>query len=303
MIDAALRATVDGIARIALVGDRQIIDTLLGDCDGFDRIRVYDPKSSDRLERYSRAFHERRKHRGVTEKDAREAVRLPLNYAAMMVREGDADGTIGGAAATTADTVRAALQIIGKAPDADIVSSYFLMLLERPFDRPVVFADCGLVMQPDSLELANIAMASADSFRTLAGEAPRVAMLSFSTMGSVRAAAHESIERIRSAIRIVNERRPDIAIDGEIQFDAAVIPDVYARKAPDSVLEGRANVFVFPSLSAGNIGYKIAQRLGGATAIGPILQGLARPANDLSRGCSAEDIYQMIAITGAQAAS
>ncbi|MEP2139276.1 MAG: phosphate acyltransferase, partial [Erythrobacter sp.] len=179
--------------------------------------------------------------------------------------------------------------------------SYFLMLLDGR--RPVVFADCGLILHPTAEELASIAIASSASLNALTGLEPRVAMLSFSTKGSVPAGAHESLNRIATAVGLVQDRAPDLLIDGELQFDAAMVPDVAARKAPGSPIEGAANVFVFPSLSAGNIGYKIAQRLGGAIALGPILQGLAKPANDLSRGCTAEDVTQMIAITGAQASA
>lgn len=236
----------------------------------------------------------------MTEERSLDTMQSDLGFAAMMVRNGDADGTIGGAVDTTADTVRAALQIIGRAPGVAVVSSCFLMILREPFDRPVAFADCGLIMQPTSEELASIAMATVDTFSALTGQAPRVAMLSFSTMGSVNPAAHESIERIRMAADLVRADRADLAIDGEIQFDAAIVPEIAAKKAPSFQLAGDANIFVFPSLSAGNIGYKIAQRIGGAVALGPILQGLSHPANDLSRGCSSEDVYHMIAITCGQ---
>ncbi len=193
--------------------------------------------------------------------------------------------------------------MIGKAPGVDVVSSYFLMLLGPPHNRPVIFSDCGLILQPTAEELASIALASAESLTALTSLEPRVAFLSFSTKGSVPERAHESLERIQSALVAVRDRAPSLAVDGELQFDAAIVPDVAAQKAPRSPINGQANVFVFPSLSAGNIGYKIAQRLGGAVALGPILQGLARPANDLSRGASEDDIYQMIAVTGAQAAA
>ena len=196
--------------------------------------------------------------------------------------------------------MRVALQIIGKDPNVDTVSSYFLMLLDGT--RPIVFADCGLVIQPTAPELASIAIASAASLTAMTGLDPRVALLSFSTKGSVPKGAHESLARIDEALALIKARSPDLPVDGELQFDAAIVPDIAAQKAPDSTVAGDANVFVFPSLSAGNIGYKIAQRIGGATALGPILQGLAKPANDLSRGCSTEDVYQMIAITGAQTA-
>lgn len=289
MIEAAVRATEDGLARITLLGSTDV-----------PGVTCIDPVASDKLDAYAQAFFDLRKHKGVSIEAARKAVEAPLTYAAMMVRMGDADCTIGGAVETTSNVVRTALQIIGKAPGVDTVSSYFLMLL--PDGRPVIFADCGLILQPTAPELAAIAIASAGSLTALTGLDPKVAMLSFSTKGSVPQGAHESLGRIAEAMEIIRTRAPDLPVDGEFQFDAAFVPATAARKAPGSPVAGEANIFVFPSLSAGNIGYKIAERIGGATALGPILQGLAKPANDLSRGCSAEDVYQMIAITGAQAA-
>lgn len=303
IVEAAIKASKAGLARIHLVGSEEKISQLLQRGSADTGIEIHDPESSAKFKSYAAAYHELRKHKGVDPEAARKAMQSPLNFAAMMVRQGDADGTIGGAVATTADTVRAALQIIGRAPGVDVVSSYFLMLLAEPFSRPVIFADCGLIMQPTAPELASIAIASSQSLRALTGLEPRIALLSFSTMGSVPTHAHESLERIQSAKAIINERAPELIVDGELQLDAAIMPDVAAKKAPGSALNGDANIFVFPSLSAGNIGYKIAQRLGGATALGPILQGLAHPANDLSRGCTSDDVFQMIAITGAQAAA
>lgn len=290
IVEAAEKAVAEGLARVTTIGSA----TARG-------VNVIDPARSAKLDDYAHAFFELRKHKGVSEEGALAAVTSPLGFAAMMVREGDADGTVGGAVETTSNVVRTALQIIGKAKGVDTVSSYFLMLIEGG-SRPVIFADCGLVLQPTSEELASIAIASSQSLTALTGLAPKVAMLSFSTKGSVPQSAHESLGRIAEAVDLVKERAPDLPIDGELQFDAAIVPEVGAKKAPGSEVAGAANVFVFPSLSAGNIGYKIAQRIGGATALGPILQGLAKPANDLSRGCSAEDVFQMIAITGAQAA-
>lgn len=291
IIEAAVRATADGLARITLVGETNT-----------PGVTTINPEASPDRRRYAAALHKLREHKGMTAQAAERAVEAPMVFAAMMVREGDADGTISGAVETTSNVVRTALQVIGKAPGVDTVSSYFLMLLDGG-TRPVIFADCGLILQPNAAELASIAIASAGSLTALTGEVPRVAMLSFSTKGSVPEKAHESLPRIAEAMAMVKRKSPDLVIDGELQFDAAMVPDVAARKAPGSPVRGAANVFVFPSLSAGNIGYKIAQRLGGATALGPILQGLAKPANDLSRGCTADDVYQMIAITGAQAAS
>ena len=291
IINAARRAAKDGLARITLLG------TGTAPSEGVEMI---DPETASQRDRYIDTYFELRKHKGISREGAESVMADPLGFAAMMVRLGDADGTIGGAVYTTSDVVRTALQIIGKDPAVDVVSSYFLMLLDGT--RPIVFADCGLVIQPTAEELASIAVASSRSLTAMTGLEPRVAMLSFSTKGSVVQGAHESLGRIARAVELVNERAPDLAIDGELQFDAAIVPEIGTRKAPGSPVAGQANVFVFPSLSAGNIGYKIAQRVGGAVALGPILQGLAKPANDLSRGCSVEDVYQMIAITGAQAA-
>ncbi len=291
---AALRAAADGIARITLVGDVAALG---------ERVQAINPATSGRLDAYADAYFEVRKHKGLSEEAALAAMTSRLGFSAMMVRLGDADGTLGGAVETTSDVVRTALQVIGKAPGVDVVSSCFLLLLGAPFDRPVVFSDCALILQPTAEELASIALASAASLKALTGIEPRVAFLSFSTKGSVPERAHSSLERIQAALAIVKARAPDLAVDGELQFDAAMVPDIAAKKAPGSPVEGQANVFIFPSLSAGNIGYKITQRLGGAVALGPVLQGLARTANDLSRGATEDDIYQMIAITGAQAAA
>lgn len=303
VLTAGVRAHLDGLADVTVLARAAPFAELAKEIDGADQITVIDPSHSDKLEAYSAAYHQLRQHKGIDAEQARKFMTGHLGYAAMMVRMGDADGTLGGAVATTAQTVRAALQIIGMAPGVDVVSSCFLMLLGVPHERAVVFGDCGLIMQPTDTELANIALASANTLVDLVGEEPKVAMLSFSTRGSVTQDAHESLNRIGRAVQMIKERAPNLRIDGEIQFDAAIMPEVASSKAPLSEVGGNANVFVFPSLSAGNIGYKIAQRIGGAVALGPILQGLAHPANDLSRGCSTEDVYQMIAITGAQAAS
>ena len=214
-----------------------------------------------------------------------------------MVRLGYADGTVGGAVETTAETIKAGLQIIGKSPDSSMVSSYFLMLLKNPKEQVVAFADCALTPSPSAQELADIAISTAQSFQNFIDITPRVAMLSFSTHGS---ATHESVSKVQKAVELARSKNPKLLIDGEIQFDAALIPEIQNVKAPNSCLDGAANVFIFPDLNSGNIGYKIAERLGEATALGPILQGLSKPANDLSRGCSTEDVIQMISITAGQ---
>ena len=304
IVEAAVRSVGEGIARITLVGGRGAVEARLA-ATGAEpgEIRIEDPSTSPLTPRFAAAYHALRRSKGVNEAAAAEAVRSPLVFSAMMVREGEADGTVGGAVATTADTVRAALQVIGRAPDAGLVSSFFLMMLCAPHHvkkGAFVFADCGLVVDPDAAGLADIAVMSARSYEALAGKPAKVAMLSFSTAGS---AAHERVSKVVEATRLARAAAPDLAIDGELQFDSAFVEAVSAAKAPHSALHGEANVFVFPNLDAANIGYKIAQRIGGATAIGPILQGLARPANDLSRGCNADDVFHMIAVTVVQAAS
>jgi phosphate acetyltransferase len=298
---AAARAAAEGLARITLLGNPARVLPALGDLGSAPgAVSVIDPATAPDLDQLAAECHRLRAAKGVTLEEARNLVRDPLVQAALRVRLGQADGTVGGAVATTADTVRAALQYIGRAPGIATVSSFFLMLScakDAPIKGGMVFADCGLVITPTAAELADIARASAASARALLHEPPRVALLSFSTAGS---AEHDSLARIREALERVRESDPDLEIDGEIQFDAAIDDAIRSRKAPGSRLSGRPNVFVFPDLASGNIGYKIAQRLGGLTAIGPVLQGLNRPANDLSRGCSADDVLAVIAVTSAQ---
>ena len=305
IVAGAVDAVRAGLGRITLLGPEAEVAAQVKEAGaaGEDRISIIDPTTSEMTKDVARRFFELRKHKNIREDYAAEQARDPLIFAAMMVREGQADGTVGGAVATTSDTVRAALQVIGKAKESPLVSSFFLMALPRnhPSGRDAMtFGDCGLVIDPDAAELAAIATASAASHQQLLGETPRVALLSFSTMGSAK---HPNVTKVTDALAILREHHPDLAADGELQFDAAFVPTVGSAKAPDSGVAGHANVMIFPNLDAGNIGYKIAQRVGGCEAIGPVLQGLAKPANDLSRGCNAEDVLNMIAVTVLQAAA
>ncbi|MCH7722009.1 MAG: phosphate acetyltransferase [Bacteroidetes bacterium] len=247
-------------------------------------IRIIDPMNSDKLSDFTNIFFNLRKHKGITIKQARETVVKDLFFSAMMVKEGMADGTVAGSIASTGDILRAGIQCVGMPDGISIVSSFFLMLFP---DKVFSFADCAVVPDPDANQLADIAISTADNHRKLTGEEPYVAMLSFSTKGS---AQHELIDKVIDATKFVKEKRPDLNVDGELQFDTAIMESIGLKKAPGSSVAGKANVLIFPDLNSGNIGYKIAQRLAGAEAIGPLVQGLKKPCFDLSRGCSVDDI-------------
>ena len=301
-VQAASKISKAGLARIIMLGDPEKVKAVaekFGVC--LCGVEIINPATSDKAGAYAEKLYELRKAKGMTEEQAAKLVADPMYYGVMMVKMGDADGLVSGAIHSTGDMLRPALQIIKAKPGMKTVSSCFLMEspeTEYGENGIMIFADCAVNIDPDAEALANIALGAAESARSLAGIEPRVAMLSFSTKGSAK---HDQVTKVQEATRIAKEMAPDLALDGELQLDAALVEKVGQLKAPGSAVAGHANTLVFPSLEAGNIGYKLVQRLGNAEAYGPILQGIAKPCNDLSRGCSVEDIVATVAITAAQA--
>lgn len=290
----------DGVANIILIGNPDEIRAKAAELGltHIDSATLVDPQDAEFTEKYAQLFYELRKAKGVTIDDARRKVLDPLYLGCLMIKNGDADGQVSGALHTTGDVLRAAFQVIKPKKGISVVSGAFVMLLPEgcPYgtDGILVFADCAVVPSPTAEELAQIAVSASETAKNIACIDPRVAILSFSTKGSAK---NPAVDKVIEATRIAKEMAPDLPLDGELQADAAIVPSVAAQKAPQSDIAGKANVLVFPSLNVGNIAYKLVQRLSGAQAVGPILQGLAKPVNDLSRGCSPEDIYKTIVIT------
>ena len=303
-LTAADRAVADQLADIILIGNR---DEILAKAQALGLTHVagatiIDPATSEKTEQYAQLLFELRKAKGMTIEEAHKKVLDPLYFGCLIIKSGDADGQISGALSTTGDTLRPALQIIKCAPGITCVSGAMLLITQTPQygeNGVLVVGDVAVTPMPDAAQLAQIAVCTAQTAKSVAGfQEPRVAMLSFSTKGSAK---HEVVDKVVEATRLAKELNPELKIDGELQADAALVPSVGQKKAPDSDIAGKANVLVYPCLEVGNISYKLVQRLGNADAIGPILQGIARPVNDLSRGCSVDDIYKMVAITACQA--
>ena len=303
-LTAADMALADEIAEIILIGNREEIFALaekLG-LKNIDKATIIDPATSEKTAEYANLLYELRKTKGMTPEKAAQQVLDPLYFGCLIIKSGDADGQISGALSTTGETLRPALQIIKCAPGISCVSGAMLMITQTPQygeNGVLVVGDVAVTPMPDAAQLAQIAVCTAQTAKSVAGFAdPKVAMLSFSTLGSAK---HEVVDKVIEATKLAKELDPSLKIEGELQADAALVPSVGQKKAPGSEIAGHANVLVFPCLEVGNIGYKLVQRLGNADAIGPILQGIARPVNDLSRGCSVDDIYKMVAITACQA--
>ena len=304
VLEATEQVLKEGYAKIILVGNKkEIKEKAETNKINIDGAQIVEPCSSEKYDEYVNLLYELRKNKGMTIEKAHELVKDPVYYGMLMIKDekSEADGLVSGAIHSTSDTLRPALQILKTAPDTKLVSAFFVMVVpncEYGENGTFVFGDCGLNENPDEEALSEIAISSSKSFKQLVGKEPKVAMLSYSTYGSAKS---ELTEKVKKATQKVKEKEPKLLVDGELQLDAAIIPEVAKLKAPESPIKGEANVLIFPDLNAGNIGYKLVQRLGKAEAYGPLCQGIARPVNDLSRGCSSQDIAGVVAITAVQA--
>jgi len=306
VVEAAAKIVKEGIAKIVLVGNEAECKKVAPDVD-LSGIELVDPETSPKTAEYAKILYECRKAKGMTEEEAAKQAKDRTMFGALMLKAGDVDGYVSGACHSTANTLRPGLQVIKTAPGISTVSSSFIMVAPEGRNKYIpegvaLFGDCAINIEPSSEQLADIAVATAETAKKIAGVEPRVAMLSFSTKGSGNDDKFlKSVPKVQEAVKLAAEKAPSLALDGEFQFDAAIAPEVGKLKAPDSKVAGHANVFIFPNINAGNIGYKIAQRMGGWMAIGPICQGFAKPLNDLSRGCNVDDIVATVAVTALQA--
>lgn len=301
VLKATEKILQEDFAHIILVGDEERILKIAQENNiNIEKAKIVNPQKSNNTKDFAKKLYELRKHKGMTEEEAERLVLDPIHYGVMMVKQEIADGLVSGAIHSTADTLRPALQILRTAPNTKLVSAFFIMEVPNcnyGENGLFIFTDCALNPNPNEEELAEIAIASSNSFKALIGKEPKIAMLSYSTHGTAKS---ESIDKVANATKIVNNLRPDLIIDGELQLDAAIIPEITRIKAPNSPLKGEANILVFPNLDAGNIGYKLVQRFANAYAYGPLCQGIAKPVNDLSRGCSVDDIVGTVALTAVQ---
>ena len=302
VLEAASKVVEQGFAKIVLIGDKeQIFENSKNYQLDLSKCEIIDIKTSNKKQEYANKLYELRKEKGLSQEEAIQLIEEPIYFGMMMLKEREADGLVSGACHSTANTLRPALQILKTAPGTKLVSAFFVMCVpncEYGENGTFIYGDSGLVQNPNADELSEIAISSANSFKALVGKEPKVAMLSYSTYGSAKS---ELTEKVIEATKLAKEKAPDLLLDGELQVDAAIVPEISKSKAPGSSIEGDANVLIFPDLNAGNIGYKLTQRLAKAEAYGPLCQGIAMPVNDLSRGCSADDIVGVVAITAVQA--